>query len=157
MEASGFGAEGYPIEVGVACASGERFCRLIKPHTDWLHWDEKAETLHGISRSLLQHKGKDIKQVCTELNQLLADQTAYSDGWVVDYPWLIKLFHSAGMQMSFRLSSLEMILNEGQMSIWHHTKDRLLALANESRHRASNDAALIQNTFVTTQQLISAS
>ena len=157
MEASGFGAEGYPIEVGVVFSSGERFCRLIKPHSNWLHWDKKAESLHGISRSLLARNGLDAKQVCSELNQLLRDQTAYSDGWVVDYPWLIKLFHSASMSMSFNFSSLEMILNEAQMEVWHETKDKLSALTNESRHRASNDAALIQNTFVATQQLTQSS
>jgi hypothetical protein len=156
LEASGFGAEGYPIEVGVVFASGKRFCRLIKPHADWLHWDKEAETLHGISRSLLNRKGIDIQQVCSELNQLLADQTAYSDGWVVDYPWLIKLFDSACMNMSFKLSSLEMILNEAQMGVWHETKNSLFAVANESRHRASNDAALIQKTFVVSHQITSA-
>ena len=153
LEASGFSADGYPIEVGVVCTSGERFCRLIKPQSDWLHWDENAERVHGISRSLLAHNGINVKQVCTELNHLLAGQTAFSDGWVVDYPWLIKLYCSAGMNMSFRLSSLEMILNEAQMSVWHHTKNKLSALSNESRHRASNDAALIQNTFVATNKL----
>jgi hypothetical protein len=55
--------------------------------------------------------------------------------------------------MKFHVSSLEMILNVTQMSLWHTTKEKLCQQMKEPRHRASTDAALIQNTFVTTQQI----
>jgi hypothetical protein len=80
-------------------------------------------------------------------------QIIYSDGWVVDETWLIKLFNAAKIVMQFHVSSLEMILNETQMLRWHSTKDRLFRQMKEPRHRASSDAALIQNTFVITQHL----
>ncbi len=153
IEASGFGAASYPIEVGVINDAGERFCCLIKPQGDWTHWDDKAESLHGISRQLLEEKGESVESVCHQLNQFLQGQVVYSDGWVVDDTWLIKLFHAAGVLMQFQVSSLEMILNEQQMSLWHVTKDNLFREMQEQRHRASSDAALIQNTFVTTQQI----
>lgn len=153
VEASGFGSLSYPIEVGVIDQSGKRFCSLIKPQNDWIHWDEQAESLHGISRKLLTKKGLSVQEVCQQLNQFLMGQIVYSDGWVVDNTWLIKLFHAAKVTMQFRVSSLEMILNETQMSLWHSTKDRLFQQMKEPRHRASNDAALIQNTFVKTQQI----
>jgi hypothetical protein len=38
------------------------------------------------------------------------------------------------------------------MSQWHSTKDKLFQKMKEPRHRASSDAALIQNTFVTTRR-----
>jgi hypothetical protein len=34
----------------------------------------------------------------------------YTDGWVVDKPWLTTLFYAAGVDMKFTVSSLEMIL-----------------------------------------------
>ncbi|WP_339723407.1 hypothetical protein [uncultured Paraglaciecola sp.] len=151
VEASGFGSLSYPIEVGVINQAGERFCCLIKPQVDWTHWDTRAESLHGISRQLLAEKGLAVQEVCKKLNQFLAGQVAYSDGWVVDDTWLIKLFNAAKMTMKFHVSSLEMILKEIQMPLWHSTKERLFQQMQEQRHRASSDAALIQNTFVTTQ------
>jgi hypothetical protein len=97
--------------------------------------------------------GHSVTQVCAELNEFLQGQTAYSDGWVVDQPWLITLFYSANIKIVFSISPLEMLLSEMQMSLWHHTKDSLLAKATQPRHRASHDAALIQNTFITTNRL----
>lgn len=153
VEASGFGSLSYPIEVGVINQSSKRFCNLIKPQNDWTHWDTEAELLHGISRELLAKNGLPVELVCHQLNQFLMGQVVYSDGWVVDVTWLIKLFHAANVRMQFHVSSLEMILNETQMSLWHSTKDRVFQKMQEQRHRASSDAALIQNTFVATQQI----
>ncbi|MCF2949353.1 hypothetical protein L0668_14635 [Paraglaciecola aquimarina] len=154
VEASGFGVASYPIEVGVINQSGEKFCKLVKPHTDWQHWDKQAEDLHGISRQVLLDKGVPIVQICQELNQFLSNQIVYSDGWVVDQTWMIKLFSDARVAMNFTLSPLEMILKEEQMAVWHVTKDEVCKKMNLKRHRASSDAALIQSTFVTTQQMI---
>jgi hypothetical protein len=39
IEASGFAAEGYPIEIGIAMEQGRKFCSLLLPHEDWTHWD----------------------------------------------------------------------------------------------------------------------
>lgn len=153
IEASGFGSSSYPIEVGVINQAGDRFCCLIKPQNDWLHWSEQAESLHGISRQVLHDRGQSVQIVCQQLNQFLSGQVVYSDGWVVDEPWLIKLFYAARVHMQFHLSALEMILNEAQMSLWHSTKDKLFLQMKGQRHRASSDAALIQNTFVTTQKI----
>ena len=69
FEASGFGRDSYPIEVGYSLASGERFCALILPHETWQYWDFRAEAVHGISRGLLQARGSDVRQICRELNR----------------------------------------------------------------------------------------
>lgn len=151
IEASGFGSDSYPIEIGVALSTKQRFCRLIRPQPDWLHWSEEAQALHGISRNVLLDIGVSVNQVCLELNQLLDGQTVYSDGWVVDSPWLNRMYESAGISMNFKISPLEVILNEMQMDLWHPTKDKLLASSHESRHRASNDAALILLTYIETR------
>lgn len=154
VEASGFGASSYPIEVGVIKASGERYCSLIKPLDSWTHWDEQAQQLHGLSRTTLLAKGRPVQQVCFELNQFLAGQVAYSDGWVVDQPWLIKLYYAAQMSMTFTVSPLELLLTEPQMALWQSTKQTLVEKFIQPRHRASHDAALIQNIYRVTRSLV---
>ena len=148
VEASGFGAQSYPVEVGVIRADGERFCSLIKPADDWHHWDEQAQQLHGISRDDLYTYGQAATEVCQKLNDFINTPTVYCDGWVVDYPWLIKLFDAAGVSMNFRVSSLDFLLKERQMDVWDKVKEELLAQFNDRRHRASSDAELIQLTFM---------
>ena len=147
VEASGFGASSYPIEVGVALNGGDKFCTLIQPAPEWTHWDDEAEKMHGISRDVLTATGKPIDEVADQLNEMLAGMTLFSDGWVVDKPWLTTLFHTAGREMRFNVSPLEMILSEQQMAVWHETKDRIVIETDMSRHRASFDAWIIQETF----------
>ena len=50
IEASGFGPGSYPIEVGFVTSDGKAWCSLIRPESDWRHWDEKAAAMHGITR-----------------------------------------------------------------------------------------------------------
>ena len=154
VEASGFGAASYPIEVGVVLEDGSRYCSLIAPAKEWTFWKEEAEKIHHISREMLHKHGKPIKEVAKELNAFLSGQTVYSDGWVVDSPWVRQLYYTAHTEQVFKVSPLEMILTEPQMEIWHETKDVLLKNCEHKRHRASFDASIIQQTFVKTAQLI---
>lgn len=147
VEASGFGCSSYPIEVGVALNDGKKFCSLIIPEPEWNHWDSEAEKVHHLSREMLATDGKSVHEVTERLNNLFYGLTLYSDGWVVDQPWLIKLFQAASKSMEFRVSPLEMILSEKQMVIWHKTKDDVIEEAKLTRHRASSDAWIIQETF----------
>lgn len=154
IEASGFGHESYPIEVGVVDATGHRFCTLISPAAHWTFWDAQAEATHHIQRQQLLEYGKTVLEVAQSLNEQFNGQTLYSDGWVVDKPWLIRLFEEAHIPMQFSISPLEMILNESQMNHWHDIKDRVtLELALE-RHRASNDAQIIQETYRRTRLMM---
>lgn len=154
IEASGFGFDSYPIEVGVVLANGQKYCALIKPASDWSYWDVQAEQVHGLSRETLISSGKPISLVASELNDFLAGKTVYSDGWVVDKPWLSRLFYQCGVQPGFYLSALEMILKEAQMDIWSQTKRQVIQDLALMRHRASTDALIIQETYARTRQLI---
>jgi hypothetical protein len=147
VEASGFGGMSYPIEVGVALDDDTKYCSLILPAADWEHWDSEAEKVHRIARDILETYGKPINEVVAHMNQLLEGKTLYTDGWVVDKPWLTTLFHKAQVNMKFSVSPLEMILSEKQMERWHDTKDRVLAEVKKHRHRASFDAWIIQETY----------
>lgn len=148
VEASGFDSRSYPIEVGVAFESTDRYCKIIRPVESWTHWDEEAERLHGISRAVLQSDGSAVRTVAAELNEMLAGKTVYSDAWVVDQPWLITLYEHASLSMNFRISPLEAILSEWQIAHWTEIKSKLEEETKVIRHRASNDAWLIQRTYV---------
>lgn len=147
IEASGFGVESYPIEVGVVRSDGERYCKLIRPFDNWQFWQPSAQKIHGICRQDLIEYGVHGTQICVELNAFLGTNTAYCDGWVVDSPWLRTLFERSMVKMQFTLSSLEMILKESQMERWHTVKEGVVDSLNLARHRASNDALIIQKTF----------
>ena len=155
IEASGFGAHSYPIEVGVVLDDGRKYCSLVRPRADWTHWDPDAEQVHGISRHTLATHGRPAVEVAGALNDFLRGRTAYSDGWVVDRPWLDRLYEAAAMRCEFTLSPLEMILDEQQMALWSETRQQLIATQCAPRHRASHDAQLIQQTFQRTQLLAS--
>ncbi|MER2493025.1 hypothetical protein [Catenovulum sediminis] len=147
IEASGFGRGSYPIEIGLALPNQVRYCRLIKPLEHWTHWDKNAESVHHISKNLLFCKGGEVQQVALELNQLLQGKTVYSDAWGHDSSWLGLLFEEAGMVAQFKLESIVCLLSDAQQAIWHTSKLEILKRNPEPRHRASNDAALIQKTF----------
>ena len=156
IEASGFGSYSYPIEIGAIKSNGERYCALIQPCADWLHWSPQAQAVHGISRELLQERGKPVRQVCTELNRFLGAITAYSDAWTHDSPWLNRLFYAARIQPLFHLSPIEMIASEAQLLLWDQTKRQLTKELGLRRHRASLDAHLIQQTYLRTHTRLSA-
>ena len=63
IEASGFGRGSYPIEIGFSDGQGGLFCSLIQPEADWLHWDDSAEALHGLSRELLLTHGRPARWI----------------------------------------------------------------------------------------------
>ena len=147
VEASGLGPDSYPIEVGVALGNGGRFCTLIKPQPGWTHWDESAEEVHQIPRPLLDNYGRSTPEVAQLLNEQLIGVVVYTDGWTVDKPWLSKLFEAAGVGMNFEVQPLERILSPEQQAVWHETKDRIIEDTKITRHRASHDAWLIQETY----------
>jgi hypothetical protein len=147
IQATGLGPRSYPAEIGVVLASGEKYRSLIQPESDWIYWSAEAERIHHIRRDILGMYGRSANEVCKRLNQLLKGTTIYSDGWLVNKPWLIQLFHQARVRQCFTVSALEMILNERQMAIWHETKDRVIKDMVLTRHRASFDAMIIQKTY----------
>ena len=103
IEASGFGARSYPIEVGYVRPDGRAFCTLVRPRRHWTHWDAAAERVHGIARETLLRHGREVDEVAQRLNDDLAGLTVYCDGWAHDYPWLAALYEEAGLGPSFRL------------------------------------------------------
>jgi hypothetical protein len=147
MEASGFGRDSYPIEIGFVLADGRSYCTLIRPAPDWTHWDPAAEHLHGITRETVVKHGRDIGEVAAQLNRLLRGLTLYCDGWAHDYAWLNKLFDAADAVPAFRLDSLRARLADPEADRWHIVKQQVAGEMQIGRHRASTDAKLLQMTW----------
>jgi hypothetical protein len=147
LEASGFGRDSYPIEVGYVLPDGSSFCTLIRPAPGWTHWDPAAEQIHHIRRDALVKHGRDVGEVARLLNDQLHGLTVFSDGWAHDYPWLSALYESAGLQPSFKLDSLRRLLNEQQAQDWHATLQSVSNELQAPRHRASADARRLQLTL----------
>jgi len=152
IEASGFAAKGYPIEVGVALEDGTTFCSLITPAPDWTYWDVEAEKVHRVARDILEVYGRSVHEVAVTLNQILRGKTAYSNGWEADKPWLTELFWKAGIPQQFWFSTIDMIMTPAQMRKWHDTKDEIIREMDGNRHRASLDAILIQKTYMKSRE-----
>lgn len=150
LEASGLSSNSYPIEVGLALEPGRRYCTLIKPADSWDHWDQQAESVHKINRDILTTRGRPVTEVAHQLNQLLKDKVVYSDAWGVDNSWVVTLFAAAGVDKAFSVSALEMILSEPQIEVWMETRDSVVEELGLARHRASNDARIIQETYIRT-------
>ena len=85
IEASGFGHHSYPIEIGYMLQDGRARCMLVRPCSDWTHWDIHAEQVHGISRATLLAHGQAPTEVAAALNADLNGHTVYCDGWAHDY------------------------------------------------------------------------
>ena len=68
--------------------------------------------------------------------------------------WIIHGFWSfsqlLGIEKTFSISALEMLLTEPQMEIWKETRDAVILDMGLARHRASNDAWIIQETYIRT-------
>lgn len=148
IEASGFGAGSYPIEIGVAMPDGSLHAWLIRPLPEWTHWQDSAEQIHGISRERLLDEGQNLRHVADELNILLRGKTAYSDGWGVDSSWLARLYHEAGVVQRFTLETIYALLSEFQLEKWHRTRLDVLKETGMIPHRAGTDALIIQKTFL---------
>jgi hypothetical protein len=120
------------------------FCGLVCPEPDWLHWDDGAEALHGISRALLQQHGKPARWMAEQLNARLRGQVVFCDGWGHDYTWLARLYDAVELRMSFKLDDLRKLLSEDEAARWKGVTEAVRARQQLTRHRASSDARVLQ-------------
>jgi len=148
VEASGFGSASYPIEVGIALPDGQAFCSLIRPAEGWQHWDVSAEAIHKVSRDILLQYGRPVVEVAWEINERLRGTTVYCDSWYHDFTWLSRLFDAADSAPAFRLEDLRTLLKQEEADAWHVTKTLVQQEMKLDRHRASNDARVLQATLL---------
>lgn len=147
IEASGFGRESYPIEIGIVMADGTEYQTLVKPEPGWWHWDKSAQELHGISRPYLLKHGRAVAQICRDINAICAGATLYSDCWVHDSHWFNCLFTAAKMPSLARCTAIEYLLDDEQQRVYQATKKQVGARLGIPLHRALNDALIIQKSL----------
>jgi hypothetical protein len=148
IEASGFGRDSYPVEVGFVLADGSTYCTLIRPAPEWKHWDPEAERLHHITLSTIVEHGRDVAEVARQLNHRLRGLTLYCDGWAHDFTWLGVLFEAAGLSPSFKLDNLRALLTDQEAAHWGVVKKQVAKEMRLQRHRASSDAKILQTTLI---------
>jgi hypothetical protein len=148
IEASGFGRNSYPIEVGFVMPDGRAVCTLVRPAPHWTHWDDAAQGLHGITREMALLHGRSPRAVAELLNHELNGLTVYSDSWAHDYSWLATLFEAAELRPHFKLEHLRVLLDERQTQAFDAARAMARAELHVARHRASNDARTLQLTLL---------
>lgn len=147
IEASGIHPDSYPIEIGIFLENGDSYCSLIKPADSWHYWSQEAEAIHGISREELEQHGRPLQEVTATLNQCLNHCTVYSDCWVLDHVWMIKLFEAAKTQAEFKLSDIMYRLSENEYEQLMSIKQTIEKELDIQRHRATNDARILQLAY----------
>ncbi|MDA8230644.1 MAG: hypothetical protein M0006_04815 [Magnetospirillum sp.] len=146
VEASGFGPESYPIEVGWSDIAGRTGSVLVRPEPTWTYWDLDAEGVHGISLAMLAAEGVPAAEVAARIVAATADRMVFSDNPRVDAWWLARLFKAAGTDTSIRLfdghSFVYTFINSGGLTgegEYAMAQEQAKALAPIT-HRAADDA-----------------
>ncbi|MDD2884741.1 MAG: hypothetical protein PHT48_06815 [Dechloromonas sp.] len=152
IEASGFGAGSYPIEVGYFMPDGQMYCTLIRPEPGWTHWHASAEAVHGVSRQTLLDKGRPADEVARRLNADLRGRTVYCDAWAHDFPWLHTLYDAVDQVPTFALKDLRQLLGDCEQSLWQATRAAVELRLQLRRHRASGDARTLFETLNETRK-----
>ncbi len=97
FEASSLGKKGFPIEVGWVFEDGRAESHLIKPAPEWTEWDEEAEAVHGISRTILDARGTPHDLVAHRMLEVLSPHIVYASAPSWDGKWLSALLRAAGL------------------------------------------------------------
>ncbi len=93
--------DGYPIEIGWARSDGECRAYLIRPTDELIahtKWDPVSQSIHGISRELLEQRGMPIDEVVANLNRDLDGERILSDAPSHDWQWLMVLLEFSSVE-----------------------------------------------------------
>lgn len=153
FEASGLDENSYPIEVGVAFEDGSTYVSLIRPEDSWVYWNPESEKVHNIPRDKLFHEGTDAKSVAEELNRLLDGKTVLSDAKDHDEFWADVMFNAAGISKKFTIQPLQWHIQH-PVQKHYYFKEKKKLFGSIVRHRAGNDAIVMQNAYLYSVQML---
>lgn len=155
FEASSLGSDSYPIEVGVAIATGRQadiasWSALIKPSPEWKSanaWDRRSEQVHGIRQSQLD-EGLQPAEALARLNELLTPiGTVWCDGGQYDRFWFDRLCKAAPLvRPAFKLWDIVGLFALDRAA---HNRFANHIAQTEAPHRAGPDAVRICKAIVT--------
>jgi DNA polymerase III epsilon subunit-like protein len=145
VEASGFGPDSYPIEVGWATFEGETESVLIKPAPGWAYWDTGAQAVHGIAPERLQAEGFAVDAVIARIAATTAGRLVLSDNPDFDRWWLGRLFAEADIPVPFTIedsASFACAVGSrfGASDMDWERAERLAGRQAPITHRAADDA-----------------
>lgn len=143
IEASGLHFDSYPIEIAVR-VGGQIHAWLIRPEPGWVHWDEHAERLHGISRAHLLQHGLPAATVARAINDAAqtGDGVFFSDNAPWDEDWLRTLFRATSEIPLFHILPLQETLpGDAAWEKFQASKSELAA--KHGAHRAAQDVETI--------------
>jgi len=160
FEASSLGKKSYPIEVAWSDPDGKIESHLINPYhvDDWEDWEPSAQQVHGLSRNYLSYHGKEPKPIAERMNNVLHDQTVYTNAPEFDSFWCMRLFDAMNMKPSFTFDHIETLLQEilpaeywltdksGCTHIGHIYK-KAREQCGLAAHRARNDVAYLIEAY----------
>lgn len=153
IEASGLALQSYPIEIAWSLPSGEIRSWLVRTEPAWGdYWDPRAESLHEITREMLQTEGVSARDVATLMNQDLSGETVYFDGGDYDRRWLNQLFDVAGIQPNFRFGDFSTLLalagvRDGRRRLESEMRARA-DIGDLKLHRAAHDVKFLQRWYI---------
>lgn len=164
FEASGLGADGYPIQVAWSAADGSVMeCWYIEP--DATHgwaleagWEPAAERVHGIAFATLREQGRPAAWVAARMNEQLEGQTVYVDGGACDQVWCRQLFAAAGVEPRFEIGDYwELLLDilppsRTRQAGWQYALQdiawkRVQAAGGGRRHHADTDVRYLVELY----------
>jgi hypothetical protein len=118
FEASSLSDRSYPIEIAWVFEDGQSETHLIAPAPGWNDWDDVSESIHGISRAVLEAEGEPHDEVATRMVAALAghDLFASSPSW--DGKWLSVLLREAALPRHLlRLRDTDQAISETVVEI----------------------------------------
>ncbi len=147
-EASGLGANSYPIEIAWKDPkTGEHDSFLInpKPIERWVEWDRVAAQIHGIPKEQLLQNGIHPIEAAQRLNSQLCGSIAYSDGVDSDNMWIATLFNAVGIEPMFEVRCFYSYLASNNLSKAEYRK---CLNKTKTPHRALSDVnRIITSSF----------
>jgi len=155
IEASAL-VDGYPIEIAWARTGGKCRAYLIKPSADLIahtNWDSISQSIHGLSRELLEQRGMPIGEVVESLNRDLNGEKVLSDAPSHDWNWLQVLLEFSSIErFTFEMLKLpvdSLLLREANERGTRGVQLRYLLEKQERAHihTAAQDAAAWAATF----------
>jgi hypothetical protein len=152
FEASSLSDRSYPIEIAWVFEDGRSEGHLIAPAPGWNDWDDVSESIHGISRGVLEAEGEPHDVVATRMVEALAGHDLFASAPSWDGKWLSVLLREAALPRHLlRLRDTDQAIRETVVGILRPAlpPDRLeselhdiVATASASKNRQPTHRAL---------------
>lgn len=97
FEASSLSDRSYPIEIAWVFEDGRSEAHLIAPARGWNDWDDVSQSIHGISRAMLEAEGEPHDVVATRMVAALAGHDLFASAPSWDGKWLSVLLREAAL------------------------------------------------------------